>query len=194
MGHTIRAGDPRLARIDISVPGFLAREDLPPVELPFHCSPREVAAPREETASLCLSLEAEIDQFCLEEEGEEPGELVVQVSVSKDELERFLGVRTPGLVIARIDDSSKDKEEMVLNRKKGLKELLVERNNGTLGSQPLLALPLSSFPTVSLLPIPNLKRKRKEKEIAEEGEVVPLKGAQAAENGRRQRAGLLGGE
>ena len=194
MGHTIRAGDPRLARIDISVPGFLAREDLPPVELPFHCSPREVAASREETASLCLSLEAEIDQFCLEEEGEEPGELVVQVSVSKDELERFLGVRTPGLVIARIDDSSKDKEEMVLNRKKGLKELLVERNNGTLGSQPLLALPLSSFPTVSLLPIPNLKRKRKEKEIAEEGEVVPLKGAQAAENGRRQRAGLLGGE
>jgi len=190
----IRAGDPRLARIDILVPGFLAREDLPPVELPFHCSPREVAALREETASSCLSLKVEIDQFCLEEEGEEPGELVVQVSISKDELERFSGVRTPGLVIARIDDSSEDEEEMILNRKKGLKELLVERNNGTLGSQPLLALPLSSFPTVSLLPIPNLKRKRKEKEIAEEGDVVPPKGAQAAENGRGQRAGLLGGE
>ena len=113
MGHAIRAGDPRLARIDISVLGFLAREDLPPVELPFHCSPREVVAPREETAFSCLSLEAEIDQFRLEEEGEEPGESVVQVLDSEDEPERFSGVRTPGLVIARIDDSSEDEEEMI---------------------------------------------------------------------------------
>ena len=33
VGHTIRAGEPRLARIDISVPGFLAREDIVQVEL-----------------------------------------------------------------------------------------------------------------------------------------------------------------
>ena len=69
MGQAIRAGDPRLARIDISVSSLLARKDLPPVELPFHCSSLEVAAPREETTSSHLSLEAEIDQFHLEEEG-----------------------------------------------------------------------------------------------------------------------------
>ena len=41
------------------------------VELSFHHSPREAAVPREETASSRLSLEAEIDQFRLEEEREE---------------------------------------------------------------------------------------------------------------------------
>ena len=65
VGHVIRAGDPWLTRIDILVPSFLAREDLPPVELPLHHSSREVAAPREEIASSCLSLETEIDQFRL---------------------------------------------------------------------------------------------------------------------------------
>ena len=131
MGHTIRAGDPRLARIDISVPGFLAREDLPPVELPFHCSPREVAAPREETASSRLSFEVKIDQFCLKEEEHKPRELVVQVSNSEDEPDRFSSVRTPGLVIAHIDDSLENEEKMALNKKKGLKELFAERNKGT---------------------------------------------------------------
>jgi len=39
IGHEVRAGDPQLARIDVSVPSFLARKDLPLVELPFHRSP-----------------------------------------------------------------------------------------------------------------------------------------------------------
>ena len=39
VGNVIRAGDPWLTRIDISVPGFLAQEDLPPIELPLHRSP-----------------------------------------------------------------------------------------------------------------------------------------------------------
>ena len=59
--QAIRAGDPRLARIDVSVPGFLAQKDLPPVELPLQHSSREVGIPREETASSCLSLEAKIE-------------------------------------------------------------------------------------------------------------------------------------
>ena len=33
VSHAIRAGDPRLCRIDESVPGFLAREDVMPAEL-----------------------------------------------------------------------------------------------------------------------------------------------------------------
>ena len=52
MGHAIRAGDPRLARINVSMPDFLAREDPLLVKLPFHRSPREVATPREEIALL----------------------------------------------------------------------------------------------------------------------------------------------
>ena len=35
IGHAIRAGDLRLARIDVSVLNFLAQEDLPPVVLPL---------------------------------------------------------------------------------------------------------------------------------------------------------------
>ena len=34
VGQALRAGNPRLARIDVSKPGFLARRDLPPVVLP----------------------------------------------------------------------------------------------------------------------------------------------------------------
>ena len=34
IGHAIRVGSPRLARIDVSKTGFLARRDLPSVVLP----------------------------------------------------------------------------------------------------------------------------------------------------------------
>ncbi|KAK9991221.1 hypothetical protein SO802_026206 [Lithocarpus litseifolius] len=67
VGHAIRAGDPRLRRIDVSVPGFLAREDIVQVDLPACRSPHEAAVLREETASLQLSLEAEIDQLRLKD-------------------------------------------------------------------------------------------------------------------------------
>ena len=50
IGQAIRAGDPRLARIDVSKLGFLARRDLSPIEVPIQCVPQEVAASREETA------------------------------------------------------------------------------------------------------------------------------------------------
>ena len=56
VGHIIRARDPRLAQIDFSMPGFLAQEDLPLVELPLHQSPYKVSAPKEEKASSRLSL------------------------------------------------------------------------------------------------------------------------------------------
>ena len=48
-----------------------------PIELPSHNAPLEAAVPREETASLRLSLEMKIDQFRLVEEGEEQEELVI---------------------------------------------------------------------------------------------------------------------
>ena len=69
---------------------------------------------------------------------------------------------------------------MALNPRKGLKDLMVGRNKGSSSkdapkSQLPLPLPLPTSPpttTVCLLPILNLKKKRKEQEV-KEGEVVP---------------------
>ena len=63
----IRAGDPRLCRIDVSILGFLARKDIVPVGIPFVPILPAAVAPREETASSRLSFEEEIDKFHLEE-------------------------------------------------------------------------------------------------------------------------------
>ena len=103
------------------------------VKLPFRRSPCVAAVPREETTSSRLLLEVEIDQFRLEEEGEEQGEPVIQVLDSEDELDRFLGVRTSRLVVAGIASDSKEEgeEEMSLERKKGLRELLAGRAKGS---------------------------------------------------------------
>ena len=108
MGHAIRANDPRLALIDVLVPGFLAREDIMQVKLPSCRSLRETAVLKEETAFSRLSLEVEINWFHLEEEREKQGDPVIQVSDSEGELDRFLGVRTSGFIIARIDNSSQE--------------------------------------------------------------------------------------
>ena len=67
MGHAIRAGDPRLCRIDVSILGFLARKDIVPVGIPFVPILPVAVAPREEIASSCLSFKEEIDKFHLEE-------------------------------------------------------------------------------------------------------------------------------
>ena len=104
---------------------------------------------------------------------------MVHVSDLENEPDKFSGVRTSSLVIARLYDSSEEEEEMALNRKKGLKELLTERNKGSASkgapqSQPFPTLPLPPSPLVgNLLLMPNLKKKRKEKEGANEGKVVP---------------------
>ena len=77
--HTIRAGDPRLARIDVSRPDFLARDYLPPVMLPIRQNPPLLAVPlqqvslqaavaKEEIASSRLSLDEEIEKFHFDKE------------------------------------------------------------------------------------------------------------------------------
>ena len=63
VGHVIGAGDPRIRRIDVTVPRFLVRENVVLVELPPQLAFPEAAAPREKTAFSRLSLEEEIDQF-----------------------------------------------------------------------------------------------------------------------------------
>ena len=75
IGHAIRAGDPRINRIDKSKPDFLARDNLPLVILPIQKIPTSLVIPlqqvpleapvvaEDEIASSRLSLEEEIDQF-----------------------------------------------------------------------------------------------------------------------------------
>ena len=186
MGHAIRVGDPRLRQIDISVPSFLAWEDLPLVKLPLHRALPEVVAPTEETASSHLSLDEEIDQFQLEEEKEEQEAHIIHVSDAEDEFDRFSGVCTSGLVVAHVVDNFKEEEEeMALNSRKVLRDLIARVNiwsssKEVYKSQIPANLPLPSPPpitTLSLLPILNLnKKKRKEQEV-EEGELVPQKEA-----------------
>ena len=60
-GQAIRAGSPRLARIDVSVPGFLASRDLPPIQLPAQRAFPAVVVPKEEAGSSHSSLEDQID-------------------------------------------------------------------------------------------------------------------------------------
>ena len=78
VGNSIRADDYRLARIDVSRPGFLAPYNLPPIDhpipqgIPFAAQPLQQVPLRkaiigEGTAS-SSSLEQEIDRFKFEEE------------------------------------------------------------------------------------------------------------------------------
>ena len=96
IGHVIRARDPRINRIDVSKPDFLARENLPPVRLPVQKIPPPLIIPlqqvpleapvvvEEEIASSRLSLEEEIDQFCFVEDVG-PSEKPVDISNSETE-------------------------------------------------------------------------------------------------------------
>jgi len=111
--QAIRASDPRLARIDVSVHSFSASRDLPPVELPLQCFPREVVAPREETASSRLSLEAKNDQFRFEEEGEGL-ERLMKPSDSEAELDKLSTANSPRLVVARVDTSFEENDKISL--------------------------------------------------------------------------------
>ena len=78
VGNSIQADDYRLARIDVSRPGFLAPHDLPPVDhpipqgIPLAASPLQQVPLGEaiigEGAASSFSLEEEIDRFQVEEE------------------------------------------------------------------------------------------------------------------------------
>ena len=71
----MRTGNPRLAQIDISKPGFLAKQDLPPLVLPAQLNPPQFVVPLQQVplaivpivegvASFShLSLEEEIEKF-----------------------------------------------------------------------------------------------------------------------------------
>ena len=116
VGQAIRAGSPRLAWIDVSKPGFLARRDLPPVLRPVLQNPLPVAlslpqAPpivatilAKGVASSRLSLEKEIDKFHFKEE-QSPKAPLICISDTEGESDRNSCVYNPYLILAHPDGS-----------------------------------------------------------------------------------------
>ena len=139
VGHAIRAGSPRLARIDVSRDGFLAERDLPPVvlhdvrnpylaeQLPPPNEPGVAAQFEEEAESSRLSLEEEIDEFYFEEEVQQSP--LVEFSDPEGERDRHSAVGAPSLVICS-DDTSDEETEPMAGKGKSLKELLGSRGKG----------------------------------------------------------------
>ena len=132
-GQVIKADDPRLARIDVSTLGFLARRDRPPVMLLLPWILLEaVAAPREEIAYSRSSLEEEIDKFHFEEK-ETPSAQVVHILDTEKETNRHSGVHATVLVIAHPNSTFEEEEDkMALNwGNKSLRDLMATRNKGS---------------------------------------------------------------
>ena len=196
VGQAIRLRSLRLARIDVSKTGFLARRDLPPVVLPIpqnlppaalslpQILPEVVAILEKEIASSCLSLEEETGKFHFKEENN-PRAPLINILDAEDESDKNSGVRIPILVIAYPNNSSEEKEDrMVINKgNKSLKELLASRGKESTSKAASksqvpsnLPPPLPQIPTdLGLKPNPDLKKKRP-LETLEKGEVDPWKG------------------
>ena len=117
IGHAIRAGDPRINRIDVSKPDILTREDLSSIRLPVQQIPPPLIIPlqqvpleapvvaEEEIASSRLSL----DQFrFVEDVG--PFEKPVDISDSETESVNLSSVYPKQLIITRVDSESKEEE------------------------------------------------------------------------------------
>ena len=128
--QAIRAGSPRLARIDVFILGFLARRDLPLIQLPAQRALLEVVVLGEGVNSSNSSLKAQIDQFHFAEEGEVSAR-PVELSDFGSNIDRSSAAPTLGLVIAQVDSSQEVKEEgMDLKPRSGLRGLLSNRNKG----------------------------------------------------------------
>ena len=138
-----------MARIDVSKPRFLARRDLPPIQ---HVLQR-VATPREEIDSTHSSLEAKIDQFRFNEEGEVPTR-PIELSDSDADLDQFSAAHSPRLIVAQIDINQEVEEEgMDLKQRSGLKGLMPNRNKGPTSIDVPKVQVLASLPPLPPPPI-----------------------------------------
>lgn len=92
----------------------------------------------------------------------------------EDELDRSLGICPSRFIVACVDRSS---EEMVLDGKRGLRNIIMSKGKGSAPKDASESQPSLLPPSLSVNPfVPaNLNKKRKEKEVAEEGELVPPK-------------------
>ena len=187
VGNSIRANDYRLARIELSRPGFLALHDLPPVNhpipqgIPLAAQPLQQVplgqAVAEEGAASSSSLEKEIDKFRFEEE-------VIIISEAEEETDEYSCIQTPAPIITYVEDSSDNEEEMAPNTGPSLRELMKGRNKASSPQEVSKSKPLVNPPPpppqlpadLELKPNPELRRKRHPK-APKESEVGPPKGS-----------------
>ena len=198
IGNSIRANDYRLARIELSRPGFLALHDLPPINhpipqgIPLAAQPLQQVplgqAVAEEGAASSSSLEKEIDKFRFEEE-------VIIISQAEEETDEYSCVQTPAPIITYVEDSSDNEEEMAPNTGPSLRELMKGRNKASSPQEVSKSKPLVNPPPpppqlpadLELKPNPELRRKRHSK-ASKEGEVGPLKGSKQQRQSQNQRS------
>ena len=180
VGNSIRANDYRLARIDISRPGFLAQHDLPPIDHPIPQGIQQVPLGQaifEEGAASSSSLEEEIDKFQFEEEA-------IVISEAEEGVGEYSCVQTPAQIVTYIGDSSDEEEEMAPKTGPSLKELMKNRNKApSLQDKNKSKPPINPPPpppqlpaNLGLKPNPDLRRKR-HTEVTEKGEMGPSKGS-----------------
>ena len=167
VGNSIRANNYRLARIDISRPGFLASHNLPPVDhpipqgIPFAAQPfRQVPlaqAVAEEGVASSSSLEEEIDRFRFEEEA-------IVISDAEEEVDEYSCVQIPTQIITYVGDSSDEEEEMAPKTGQSLRELMKGRNKAPSSQDknksklPVNPPPLPQLPAdLGLKPNPDLR-------------------------------------
>ena len=199
VGNSIRADDYRLARINVSRPGFLAPYDLPPVDhpipqgIPFAAQPLQQvplgeAIIREGTAS-SSSLEQEIDRFKFEKEE------TILISEAEEGADEHLCVQTSAQVITFIADTSDEEEEMAPKTGPSLKELMKSRNKAPSPKDKNKSKPpanppppLPQIPTdLGLKPNPDLRKKR-QMDTVEERELGPSKGNKQARQTQDHRS------
>ena len=188
VGNSIRANDDRLARIDVSRPGFLAPHDLPPVDHPipqgihFPAQPLQQVpleqAIVEEGAASSSSLEKEIDRFQFEEEA-------IVISEAKEEVDEYSCVQTPAQIVTYVGDSLDEEEAMTPKTGPSLKDLMKNRNKVPSPQEKKKSkLPVNPPPPphpqlpadLGLKPNLDLRRKRYI-EAPEEGEMAHSKGS-----------------
>ena len=198
VGNSIRADDYRLARIDVSRPGFLTLHDLPPVDHPI---PQGIPFAAQllqqvpfgqaivgEGATSSSSLEEEIDRFQFEEEA-------IVISEAEEGVDEYSCVQTPAQIITYIGDSSDEEEAMAPKTGPSLKELIKNRNKAPSPkdknkSKPPINPPAPPPPQIpadlGLKPNPDLRKKR-HIEAIEEGELGPSKGSKQPMQSQDQR-------
>ena len=104
----------------------------------------------------------------------------MELSDSETNFDRFSAAHSPKHVVARINTNSEEEEEMALNPRIGLKDLVAGGKGLSSKDVPQTQLPpnppLPPLPSpLSLHPDPNLQRKKRKGKEIEEGEIIPPK-------------------
>ena len=129
VSNSIKANDYRLARIDVSQPGFLAPHDLPPVDhpipqgIPFPAQPLQqipLGQAIVEEGAASSSLEKEIDRFQFEEEA-------IIISEAEEEVDEYSCVQTPAQIVTYVGDCSDEEEAMAPKTGPSLRDLMKNR-------------------------------------------------------------------